>query len=145
MVARGGTSFAAALTLLRSEIAANIKQLKADGFVVHRPAVFFISDGEPTDRTDVWQTAFRELISDPVAAIERMYRSFGIEATPEASARMRAWIAANPQGKHGGHKYTLEQFGLAEGEIRERFARYAERWNSRAEIPYRFILPCSVV
>lgn len=64
MVARGGTSYAAAFTLLRGEIAANIKQLKADGFVVHRPAVFFISDGEPTDRTDVWQTAFRDLTSD---------------------------------------------------------------------------------
>ena len=23
--------------------------------------------------------------------------------------------------------------------------RYTERWNSRAEIPYRFIFPCSVV
>lgn len=77
--------------------------------------------------------SFRELIADPVAAIERMYAYFGIEASPEGSARMRAWITANPQGKHGGHKYTLELFGLAEGEIRARFARYAERFGVEAE------------
>jgi hypothetical protein len=46
---------------------------------------------------------------------------------------MRAWIAANPQGKHGGHKYTLPEFGLVEGEIRERFARYADRFGVEAE------------
>lgn len=58
---RGATSFAAAFRLLRTEIESNVKQLKADGFAVHRPAVFFLSDGEPTDKTAEWQDAFREL------------------------------------------------------------------------------------
>jgi uncharacterized protein YegL len=63
---RGATSYAAAFTLLRSEIESNIKQLKADGYAVHRPAVFFLSDGTPTDPADVWQSAFRDLITyDP--------------------------------------------------------------------------------
>lgn len=57
---RGATSYGAAFRLLRSEIEINVKQLKADGFLVHRPAVFFISDGEPTDPGD-WPTAFKEL------------------------------------------------------------------------------------
>lgn len=58
---RGLTSFAEAFRLLRAEIESNVKQLKADGFLVHRPAVFFLSDGEPTDPVDDWQNAFREL------------------------------------------------------------------------------------
>ncbi|WP_424183593.1 vWA domain-containing protein [Actinokineospora sp. G85] len=58
---RGGTSFAAAFRLLRTEIESNVKQLKADGFQVHRPAVFFISDGVPTDQESVWQAAFNDL------------------------------------------------------------------------------------
>jgi hypothetical protein len=77
--------------------------------------------------------SFRELIADPVAAIERMDAYFGIEASVEGSARMRAWITANPQGKHGGHKYTPELFGVTEGEIRGRFARYADRFGVEAE------------
>jgi uncharacterized protein YegL len=58
---RGLTSFAEAFRLLRAEIKSNVNQLKADGFLVHRPAVFFLSDGEPTDPVDDWQNAFREL------------------------------------------------------------------------------------
>lgn len=63
---RGWTSYAAAFTLLRSEIAANVAQLKADGYAVHRPAVFFLSDGEPTEEESVWRKAFAELTTyDP--------------------------------------------------------------------------------
>ncbi|MGW3992447.1 vWA domain-containing protein [Amycolatopsis sp. NPDC004772] len=61
---RGGTSYVAAFRLLRSTVAANIKQLKGDGFKVHRPAVFFLSDGAPTDPQAEWQAAFAELVGD---------------------------------------------------------------------------------
>lgn len=61
---RGGTSYAAAFQLLRTEIVTNIKQLKADGFQVHRPAVFFLSDGVPTDQDSVWRAAFADLIGE---------------------------------------------------------------------------------
>jgi uncharacterized protein YegL len=56
----GATAYAPAFRLLRSEIEANVKQLKADGFAVHRPTVFFLSDGSPTDQAE-WQQAFDEL------------------------------------------------------------------------------------
>jgi uncharacterized protein YegL len=58
---RGGTSYVSAFRLLRTEIETNVKQLKADGFAVHRPAVFFLSDGEPTDKDPEWRAAFAEL------------------------------------------------------------------------------------
>lgn len=61
LTVRGGTSFAAAFTLLRSVIENDVRQLKADGFDVHRPAVFFISDGEPTDTDGAWEGAFDAL------------------------------------------------------------------------------------
>lgn len=62
---RGGTSYVAAFDRLRAEIAANIKQLKVDGYRVHRPAVFFLSDGAPTDPDADWQAAFARLTGDP--------------------------------------------------------------------------------
>jgi uncharacterized protein YegL len=58
---RGGTSFVAAFRQLRGQIEQDVSQLKADGFDVHRPAVFFISDGEPTDGEQEWRQAFDEL------------------------------------------------------------------------------------
>jgi uncharacterized protein YegL len=61
LAVRGGTSYAAAFGLLRREMDANIAQLKGDGYVVHRPAVWFISDGAPTDPEPVWRQAFTDL------------------------------------------------------------------------------------
>lgn len=58
---RGTTSYSAAFTTLRHEIEANVAQLKADQYVVHRPTVWFISDGLPTDSTAEWTQAFEEL------------------------------------------------------------------------------------
>jgi uncharacterized protein YegL len=59
--ARGGTSYVAAFRTLRSQIERDVAQLKADGFDVHRPAAFFVSDGEPTDAEQEWRQAFQEL------------------------------------------------------------------------------------
>jgi uncharacterized protein YegL len=56
---RGGTNYGAAFHLLRKQLQTDVEQLKADGYRVFRPAVFFLSDGEPTD--DDWEKAFEEL------------------------------------------------------------------------------------
>lgn len=59
--ARGGTSFAAAFRQLRQEIERDIPALKGDNYKVFRPAVFFITDGQPTDDGGTLQTAFADL------------------------------------------------------------------------------------
>jgi uncharacterized protein YegL len=61
--ARGGTSYAAAFALLRQQLEADASQLLADGHKVHRPAVFFISDGEPTDDESELAAAWNALTS----------------------------------------------------------------------------------
>jgi len=85
------------------------------------------------DPAQFYDFDFRELVADPVAAIGRMYDHFGAALTPEAERRMRDWQTHNPQHKHGGHAYTLARFGLVEAEIRERFARYLQRFGVGAE------------
>jgi hypothetical protein len=85
------------------------------------------------DPAHFFDQPFRALVADPVAAVARLYDHFGFALSAEAESRMRAWHAANPQHKHGGHAYTLEQFGLREGAIRERFARYADRFGVERE------------
>ncbi len=67
---------------------------------------------------------FREVVEDPLRAVRRIYDHFGLELTREAERRMRAFAQANPSGRHGGHRYSAEEFGLSAGELRERFADY---------------------
>ena len=39
---------------------------------------------------------------------------------------MLAWDERNPADRFGKHVYTLEQYGLNEAQIRERFASYCD-------------------
>lgn len=72
---------------------------------------------------------FEEVIADPVAALARAYEHFGIAWTDEAESRMRGFLADNPRGKHGSHRYELEDFGIDLDQIRERFADYCRAYD----------------
>lgn len=56
-----GTSYANAFEALRHTIPADIALLKVSGFQVHRPVVFFLSDGQPTEKQSTWQERLAEL------------------------------------------------------------------------------------
>jgi len=86
-----------------------------------------------SDPAQFFDVPFRDMIADPVGAIARAYDHFGFPLSVEGERAMRTWHATNPQHKHGGHKYTLERFGLVEGAIRERFARYEQRFGVERE------------
>jgi uncharacterized protein YegL len=78
-----GTSYANALKMMRSQIEADVAQLKADKYKVHRPAVFFLTDGEPTDSEAAWQAAFAELTEETFRARPN-FVPFGVGAAKKA-------------------------------------------------------------
>jgi uncharacterized protein YegL len=100
LVARGGTSFAAVFTALRQQIESDTRQLKADGNKVHRPTVFFLTDGVPTDPDGEWQRAFGEL-TDPSFKARPNVIPFGVGDATKAlldqivhpSGRMRSFVS----------------------------------------------------
>ncbi len=67
-----------------------------------------------------------EISTNPMAVVERTYDAFGFEFTDPARTAIQAYVDANPKGKHGKHEYNLEQFGLSDEEVRERFAFYID-------------------
>jgi hypothetical protein len=85
------------------------------------------------DPSRFYDLDFEEIVSDPVAAIGRLYAHFRIELSEEAARRMGRWHAANPQGSHGLHRYRAEDFGLSLGRMAERFAPYTEHFGIRPE------------
>jgi uncharacterized protein YegL len=58
---RGSTNYGQVFEDLRHRIPADIATLKSQGYTVHRPAVFFLSDGQPTDGQK-WLKRYDDLV-----------------------------------------------------------------------------------
>jgi hypothetical protein len=72
---------------------------------------------------------FRDFVRDPMAVVRTIYERLGIELTEAAEGAMRSFLAANPQEKHGGHKYSFADTGLDAGLLRERTSAYQDFFN----------------
>jgi hypothetical protein len=53
--------------------------------------------------------------------------------TGAGAARMRAFIADNPKGKHGLHLYTPEEYGIDPASVRRDFRPYIDRFGLAPE------------
>ena len=92
-----------------------------------------VRDSESVATGSVFDMHFTEFLADPMNVIERVYDFFDFPLTGEAADAMRAFIAHNPQGKHGVHSYAPEDYGLDVPTERARFARYTERFGIEPE------------
>jgi len=75
----------------------------------------------------VFDVNYEELITEPFEIIERLYRFFDMEMTIPAKAAIQNYIAENPQGKYGQHKYTITKTDLGNG-VEEIFEEYKRRY-----------------
>lgn len=69
---------------------------------------------------------FQDFLRDPMAVVGTIYERLGIELTDVAEKAMRSFLAANPQEKHGGHRYSFADTGLDAELLRERTRAYQE-------------------
>ena len=64
------------------------------------------------------------LIRDPMGTVENIYAHFGIELTDDARAAIEATDEESKRGPRAPkHEYSLADYGLTEGQVKERFAR----------------------
>jgi hypothetical protein len=76
---------------------------------------------------------YRELVADPMATVRRIYGAFGLPLPAGTLGAMERYVAAEPQAKHGAHRYSLEQFGLTPEMVRARLADYIARFGLPAD------------
>ena len=88
-----GTSYASAFEALRHTIPGDIALLKGSGYQVHRPSVFFLSDGQPTEKEEAWRTRLEEL-KDPSFKERPNVLAFGVG---DAEAKVIQRLASAPR------------------------------------------------
>ena len=77
---------------------------------------------------------YQDLVEEPVAVLASMYAQWGLPFSAEAEARMRAYVAEHPRGKHGAHEYSFADTGLDLTEERAKLAAYQARFNVPSEV-----------
>ena len=80
------------------------------------------------DASCVHHVDYYRLASNPETLLDEIHAGVGTDTPDDVRASISAWRAANPQGKRGVNRYTLEQFGLVEDELRELFADYTRHF-----------------
>ncbi|MDG3012815.1 sulfotransferase [Rhodococcus sp. D2-41] len=66
---------------------------------------------------------YHDFVGDPLGTVEKIYSHFGIGLSDDARTAMGAMHDESRTGsRKPAHRYTLEEYGLTDGEVRERFA-----------------------
>lgn len=98
--------------------------LKTFDAMIQRVAAYEAKHGAGS----IYHLQYKELTSDPIGQMEKLYSYFGEPLTDTGRIAMQAMLDANPQGKHGKHEYRLEDYGLTREGVYAHFGDYIERF-----------------
>ncbi|HEX4376523.1 MAG TPA: sulfotransferase [Steroidobacteraceae bacterium] len=76
----------------------------------------------------IYDIQYVDQLRDPIGEMRKLYAHFEEPFTRSTEAAMTKLMAASPQGKHGAHRYTLEEFGLTTAGVRRHFRQYCEQF-----------------
>jgi hypothetical protein len=73
---------------------------------------------------------FREISSDPMAVVQKVYDRLDREISPAYRSRLEAWLAdpENAVDRHGRYPYSYEAFGLDRDWVEALFADYSRHF-----------------
>ncbi len=92
--------------------------------MIERTIAYRAKHGEDS----ICDVQYVDMMADPIGEIKRIYAHFGEELSSAAEQAMHDFMDNNPKGKHGKHSYNLEDYGLNEAMIKERYQGYMERF-----------------
>ncbi len=127
-IASGASLFAVFRSTYSDEVdAADVGRFQADQSERwFRRAVAFRSDPVSAEATVV-DLRYEDLVGDPVGATASVYAAADMDPPADPAAFVADHHRQHPRHAHGAHRYAAADFGLDEGELRERFGFLDER------------------
>ena len=80
----------------------------------------------------IFHLLYHDLVADPLAAIDTMYRHFGIALSPEGRNAIKKYLADNPRDARPSHQFNVGSDD-AVVKAREAFKRYQEYFRIPSE------------
>jgi hypothetical protein len=132
------TSYASLTTLVRTAGSDEVDQLEiAQDWIARLKRVIdhalSIRAAGPYPDAIFYDMQFSDFVADQFAVISDIYDAFGLPMSDDGAARMQAFIAENPKGKHGLHLYTPEEYGIDPDAVRREFRLYIEQFDLAPE------------
>jgi len=75
-----------------------------------------------------FDVSYHDVMADPVETVERIYARYGLTVSGAHADRIRQWLQANSQTKHGVHKHSPRAFGMEAKAINRQFSKYTDRF-----------------
>ena len=72
--------------------------------------------------------SYRDLVSNPLARMREIMAFCNLNSSETSSQIFEDYLAQNPKGKHGDHRYSLDQFGLSRNALEGIFADYKRQY-----------------
>jgi hypothetical protein len=83
----------------------------------------------------ILQLHFREIVSAPERAADRLLRHGGHVSSGDAARRMRKWLGNRSNRRHRLRRYNLQSFGLDPEALRAQFKPYTDTFGIELEWP----------
>ena len=91
-------------------------------------------DAGAIPQDQIADVVYRDLVADPVAVVEGLYRGWDLPVTPEFRAALEAYLAARHTARSPGHDYSFADTGLDLATHRALVAPYQERFGVPSEV-----------
>jgi hypothetical protein len=132
------TSYASLTTLVRTAGSDEVDQLEiAQDWIARLKRVIdhalAVRAADPYPDAIFYDMQFSDFVADQFAVISDIYDAFGLPMSDDGGARMQAFIAENPKGKHGLHLYTPAEYGIDPDAVRREFRPYIEQFDLAPE------------
>jgi uncharacterized protein YegL len=148
LTTRSSTNFGAAFQALLDRIPEDIDTLKSQGYAVYRPAVFFLTDGRPTDDGQ-WQPIYERLTNREITKAAPNIIACGVG---QAQAQTILDIATKPEfafvatpGTELGQAIAEFSVALTKSIVASARAAATDKTELVVERPTNFVMAVDVV
>jgi hypothetical protein len=73
---------------------------------------------------DFYHLYYDDMVADPLAQMKKIYAWLGDDWSDATETGMCGWLAENPQGRFGQHRYSLAEWGFTKEDLEPYFADY---------------------
>ena len=90
-------------------------------------------DGSLPDK-QIADLHYSDFMQGAVKAIQSSYNNLNINFSDELGKSMQSYLDNKPQGKHGKHHYSPEDFGLSSDTLRDQFSNYMNYYGVKENV-----------